>query len=73
MAYIPAGTFVRAAESLTKRSPIQRVRLTQPFLVGVYPVTVAEYARFVAKGRTARNTRWRSRRSRRGQTTLSST
>ncbi|MFO0631127.1 MAG: bifunctional serine/threonine-protein kinase/formylglycine-generating enzyme family protein [Polyangiales bacterium] len=46
MAYIPAGTFVRGNEK-----PVQRVRLTQPFLVGVYPVTVAEYARFVAKGK----------------------
>ena len=51
MAYIPKGTFVRGSEEYDGEKPVQRVTLTKDFYVGVYPVTVDEYARFVAKGK----------------------
>ncbi len=51
MAVVREGSFIRGSEEFNEEKPVQVVRLTRPFLVGVYPVTVAEYARFVAKGK----------------------
>jgi formylglycine-generating enzyme required for sulfatase activity len=52
MALIPAGEFMMGAaegESHKAARPQHRVRITQPFYLGIYPVTQAEYQRMMGK------------------------
>jgi formylglycine-generating enzyme required for sulfatase activity/serine/threonine protein kinase len=46
---IPAGEFVMGASANDNEKPEHRVRITQPFYLGVYPVTQAEYQRVMGK------------------------
>lgn len=51
MAYVRPGTFWRGSDEVDNEKPLQRVTVAKGFYVGVYPVTVEEYGRFVAKGK----------------------
>ena len=44
---LPAGEFEMGSNYNDREKPIHRVQLTQPFLLGKYPVTNQEYERFL--------------------------
>jgi formylglycine-generating enzyme required for sulfatase activity len=44
---IPAGEFEMGSNNYDDEKPIHRVRITQPFLLGKYPVTNADYEWFL--------------------------
>jgi formylglycine-generating enzyme required for sulfatase activity len=61
---IPAGEFQMGANEYESEKPIHTVRITQRFLLGKYPITNAQYARFLeASGRSVEKPKyWNDRR-----------
>jgi formylglycine-generating enzyme required for sulfatase activity/predicted Ser/Thr protein kinase len=47
-AYIPAGEFMMGSNESDDEKPPHRVKITEPFRMGVYEVTVGEFKQFIA-------------------------
>lgn len=54
MVLVEAGSFLMGAQDgQPDQQPVHEVQLTQPFYIGVYPVTFAEYDQFCADSRNS--------------------
>ena len=59
MVYIPPGTFWRGSDDgFDWEKPRHRCTITKGFYLGVHPVTVGQYRRFVAASKHDAGTRW---------------
>ena len=58
---IPAGEFIMGSEEYNSEKPMHQMNIEQPYAIGKYPVTNAQYQRFVEASGHAPPSHWHDR------------